>query len=243
MTPDPIILDGGNITLYCGDCLDILPTLEPGECDCAIMDPPYVFASSSAGTKISMWADTINNARWFADLLRQTARIVRSGTIWMFTSWKTVATIQKAAHDADMPIVSMVVWNKDWIGPGGSVGLRPAYEMIALWCTGGVSIMDRGIADVWTIPWSSQKPNGHPAEKPVALIEKIIGITSPQTILDPFSGSGTVACAGVRRQVPSISIELDSRWQTASAARIQTELDARNSTGPLMRQAQERLIP
>ena len=27
---NPVILDGGNIRLICGDCLDIMPTLDPG---------------------------------------------------------------------------------------------------------------------------------------------------------------------------------------------------------------------
>jgi DNA modification methylase len=29
------------IQLYCGDCLDILPTLEAASVDCVITDPPY----------------------------------------------------------------------------------------------------------------------------------------------------------------------------------------------------------
>jgi len=234
---DPVILDGGNITLYCGDAMEIMPTIPAGECDCAIMDPPYVFASSSAGTKISMWADTINNARWFADLLRETARIVRCGTLWMFTSWKTIATLQKASHDADMPINSMVAWDKDWIGPGGVVGLRPSYEMISLWCLGDKAIEDRGIADVWKFPWSSRKPNGHPAEKPEALIERIIEVSTPQTILDPFGGSGTVCAVAARHGIPAIGVELEDKWNAGAVKRIQTELDLRDGQGPLMRQA------
>ncbi len=38
--PD-VVLDGGNIKLFCGDCLEILPTLEAGSVDAVVTSPPY----------------------------------------------------------------------------------------------------------------------------------------------------------------------------------------------------------
>ncbi|MBE3120152.1 MAG: site-specific DNA-methyltransferase [Candidatus Atribacteria bacterium] len=232
---DRVELDEGRIVLIRGDCLEVLPTLEPGLCDVCIADPPYSFLTSSAGTKVSMWADCINNARWFAEVLRMIKLVMRRGTLWMFTSWKTVATLQKASHDADLPITSMLVWDKDWIGPGGVSGLRPSYEMVALWCIGGKTILDRGVRDLWKVPWSSRKPNGHPAEKPEALIERILAVTQAQTILDPFGGSGTVAAVAARVGVPCVSIELEDKWMDLAMDRIKKELDQREGQGPLMR--------
>ena len=29
------------MVLYCGDCLDVLPALEPGSVDAVVTDPPY----------------------------------------------------------------------------------------------------------------------------------------------------------------------------------------------------------
>jgi site-specific DNA-methyltransferase (adenine-specific) len=37
MTPDKVTI--GNATLYCGDCMEVLPTLE--RVDACITDPPY----------------------------------------------------------------------------------------------------------------------------------------------------------------------------------------------------------
>jgi DNA modification methylase len=34
-------LDGGRIVLINGDCLQVLPTLEPGSVDAVVTDPPY----------------------------------------------------------------------------------------------------------------------------------------------------------------------------------------------------------
>ena len=56
MTPDLVKLDGGRIVLYCGDCLQVLPTLEPGSVDAVVTDPPY-----GIGLAYASYDDTRDN--------------------------------------------------------------------------------------------------------------------------------------------------------------------------------------
>ena len=62
--------------------------------------------------------------------------------------------------------------------------------------------------------------NEHPAPFPVALIERIIGSTNAQLILDPFMGSGTtgVACKNLNRNF--IGIEKDEAYFEIARKRI-----------------------
>jgi DNA modification methylase len=86
------------------------------------------------------------------------------------------------------------------------------------------------------------EPAYHPTQKPVALMEWCLAfLPDATTILDPFMGSGTTGVACVRTGRKFIGIELDPGYFAIAVKRIQTELDARNSTGPLMRAA--KLIP
>lgn len=48
-TTDKWTSDDGRITLYCGDCLQILPTLEAGIVDAVVTDPPYGCDDTHAG--------------------------------------------------------------------------------------------------------------------------------------------------------------------------------------------------
>jgi len=50
--------------------------------------------------------------------------------------------------------------------------------------------------------------NGHPAPFPVALIDRIIGSTNAQIVLDPFMGSGTTAIVAMGLKRNYIGIEL-----------------------------------
>lgn len=227
----------GRFTLYCGDCLDVLPQLRAASVSLVLADPPYGINTKSDGMgKINPWADLCNAAYWYAAWLRECKRVVADwGCVWSFLNWRSLTTFQRASCDLGWPIESLLVWDKEWIGPGGVKGLRPSYELVALWAMPDFSINDRGLADVQRFKWSGYKPNGHPAEKPPALCEWLIQeCASPHmnsskmgdaVVLDPFTGSGTtgVACAKTGRRF--IGIEIDERYCGIAKRRILEALE------------------
>ncbi len=215
----------GDATLYLGDCRDILPTLGP--VDAVITDPPYMFTVGSALGKLNPWADLCNSSVWFSDLMgRCRDRLPASGGyLWWFLNWRTLPTLQKAAFDIGWHIESLLVWDKDWIGPGGSKGLRPSYELVAFLTTGDVGLPNRGLPDIWKHPASSQKAHGHPAEKPIGLLAEIVKQTPAKTVLDPFMGSGTTGAACALHGRRFIGIEMDPKWFDVACRRIQTAYD------------------
>ena len=139
-------------------------------------------------------------------------------------------TFQKAACDIGWPIESVLVWDKCWIGPGGSKGLRPSYELVALWAMPDFKLENRGLYDIQRFKWSSIKPHGHPAEKPEALMEWIISeATNPgETVVDLFMGSGTTGVACVNTGRNFIGMELDLGYFEVAKKRIE---DAQKAVG------------
>lgn len=222
---EPVII--GDATLYLGDCLEILPTLPM--VDAVITDPPYGVNTKSDGNgKLSPWGDLCNAAFWYAEWQRQCRKLIDGpfnagkGCMWSFLNWRSMVTFQKSSIDIGWPIESLLVWDKQWIGPGGPFGLRPSYELCALYVTGGFGIKDRGLPDVQRWKWSSMKPNGHPAEKPIegmtCLVTKSTEIEC--TVLDPFMGSGTTGVACVQMGRKFIGIEIDENYFNISVERI-----------------------
>lgn len=213
----------GAATMYLGDCLEILPTLP--RVDVVITDPPYGINTKSDGTgKLSPWGDLCNSAFWYAEWLRLCrGRLpLVGGCLWTCLNWRSLVTFQKAAIDASWAIESLLVWDKCWIGPGGTRGLRPSYEMVALMVNGDFSIDDRGIPDIQRFKWSGLKPTGHPAEKPVPLMRFLIdnSTSEGQTVLDPFAGSGTTAIAALEAGRSFVGIEQDPVWFDQACERI-----------------------
>ena len=219
------------LTLWHGDALELLPTIRPSSVQAVITDPPYVIGAVSAGnlaSKAGGWADMMNSALWFPTWYREVGRVLHSsGSFWTFLNWRSVPVVLRAALDAGLPVTSMLCWDKEWIGPGGSQGLRPSYELVALMAQAEFAVADRGTSDLWRCQVGSYKPNGHPAEKPEALLRRIIRtceLPAGSTVLDPFAGSGTTAAAARAEGFRCISIEAEEKWCEVIATRCGQQL-------------------
>jgi DNA modification methylase len=137
-----------------------------------------------------------------------------------------MVTFQKASCDARWPIESLLVWDKKWIGPGGHKGLRPSYELVALFAGDSFAIPNRGVPDIQAFKWSSIKPNGHPAEKPVALMDFLIrnSTDAGDLVFDPFTGSGTTGEAAILAGRRFVGFEHDEKWFDVACRRLEAAL-------------------
>jgi site-specific DNA-methyltransferase (adenine-specific) len=222
-----------NVTIYHGDALEVLPELANNSVDCVLTDPPYVIGAVSAGNMASKsggWADMMNSAMWFSAWYRHCGRVLgQDGVMWSFLNWRSLPVVMRAAIDAEMPITSMAVWDKEWIGPGGNQGLRPSYEMVALLCRPDYAIRNRGVADIFRHKVGSYKASGHPAEKPEGIISQLLDVSclpGSAVVMDPFMGSGTTLAAARARGLRVIGIEAEEKWCEYAASRVaQSVLD------------------
>ena len=215
--------DSDGITLYHGDCLEILPEIATDSVGLVVADPPYGINTKSDGYgKLNPWADLLNSALFYKTWIAEARRVLNhNGALWSFLNWRSMVSFQKTSCDLSWPITSLLVWDKEWIGPGGMAGLRPSYELVALWAQPEFAIENRGLPDVIRSKWSGNKPTGHPAEKPPHLIKWLVEISGGDgMVLDPFSGSGTTLRASKDAGRPAIGIEVDERWCEYTARRL-----------------------
>lgn len=211
-------------TIYHGESLELIDNIFGF--DLVIADPPYNFTTASAGCgKLNPWADLCNSAYWFSAWQKKILEKLElpKGALWQFCNWRSLPMVTKAIFDIGRQIESLLVWDKNWIGPGGQRGLRPSYELVSLICTKDFSLQDRGIPDIKKSQWSSTKPHGHPAEKPIELISWLIKISTGQTILDPFMGSGTTLRAAKDLGRKAIGIEMEEKYCEIAAKRLEQE--------------------
>ena len=218
--PTPYYEEDG-ITIYCSDCREVLPGLH--NMGLVLTDPPYGINTKSDGSgKLNPWADLMNASYFYELIWKEVKRIIwNGGAAWMFLNWRTMPTIQRMSCSLSWPIEDLLIWNKEWIGPGGPNGLRPSYEMCALFRGDDFAIPNRGIPDIVKFKWTSKKPHGHPAEKPEKLCKWLIEISGePQTILDPFMGSGTTLVAAKQLGRKAIGIELEEKYCEIAVQRL-----------------------
>jgi site-specific DNA-methyltransferase (adenine-specific) len=188
----------GDAVLYLGDCLEILPTLP--KVDAVITDPPYGLG------------DRMQGGTWGAKTEFHELR-----------KWDQAApseALLKTVIDAGSVAV---LWGGQYFG-------LPASRCWLLWDKSNAVPTMADFEVAWTNLDRPSKRyagmvgrvlNGHPTEKPLVLMLWTINQAGrPQTILDPFMGSGTtgVACAQLGRKF--IGIEIEPKYFDIACRRI-----------------------
>jgi site-specific DNA-methyltransferase (adenine-specific) len=79
--------------------------------------------------------------------------------------------------------------------------------------------------DVWRFAIARNRV--HPAQKPVAMMEQVVAVSSRRddTVLEPFGGSFTTAIACIRTGRRFIGIEIDPTYFEIARKRIEAELE------------------
>ena len=222
------VSDCGTVRLICGDCLEVLPTLEAGSVDAVVTDPPYAImggGSSIAGKGIDDAFDVQFYRVWFAELLRLIERLLLlTGGMWMTVDWRGCYAIEQAVCRSRFRLACVGVWDRGGLGMG--YALRKTYENFVVIVSENWQRVKTDEPDVWRHDWfPSSRNSGHQAEKPVELIERAVGLFAGSTILDPFMGSGTTGVACVRTGRKFIGIEKEPRYFEIAKRRISDELN------------------
>ena len=207
--------DAGAVTLYCGDCLDILPTL--GRVDCVVTDPPYGIAWKRS-------ANRVRASKAHGGIEGDQDTSLRDAVL---EAMRHVPGVVFGSFYAPFPdrLKQVLVWQKpaDSGVVGSTTGFRRDAEPIFLvgpWpfrfvAWSGVLRSQNGISGITT-------ETGHPHTKPIDLMVDLIRKTTKpgDIVLDPFCGSGTTGVACVRTGRRFIGIEISEQYFAVAQRRI-----------------------
>lgn len=198
--------------IACGDCLEIMQEMPSASVDAIVTDPPYMLQIRSDGVgALSPWGDLMNSAYWYAEMLRQFKRLLRSeGACLVFMNWRGLPTLMKAGYMADFPIRGVLTWSKQW--PGTGHFFRASSELLCLFVREKFKMRNRCLLDVQYFPPVPTAKRLHSAEKPVELlrfaIENISNDAEHDTVFDHSWG----AAARVLQQRWKVGASSASSW-------------------------------
>lgn len=189
----------GDITLYLGDCLEIMPTL--GKVDAMLTDPPYGIGDIMVGSG------------HFAGLCKK-----MGGDHGWDKSPPPAYIFQN-----DFPTIA---WGGNYLGLPASRGWLVWVKNNATTSFATAELawsnMDFNIKHfISAVGAPMHERAGHPTQKPVALMKWCLGfLPDAKAILDPFMGSGTTLVACVATGRAGIGIELDSDYFDIACERV-----------------------
>lgn len=218
----------GAATLYLGDCMEILPTL--GKVDAVITDPPYGIGESrkknaTRGKPFGSRVDAKNTRGTYV------APIDYGTYEWDAkpASPEQIAACLAAGDKAiifggnyfDLPKTGKwLVWDK--INSGDFADCELAWTNL------------KGAVRIFRHMWNGMLrdsernvPRVHPTQKPIAVMAWCIEQAgTPETILDPFMGSGTTGVAAIQLGCKFVGIEREPRNFEIACERIKEAVEA-----------------
>ena len=185
---------GDDVTLYLGDCLEVLPTLAAGSVDAVVTDPPYLEGDFSG---------------MLPELKRLTSNILL--TPGKLESFNWIAR--------EKPFWEYC-WRMSSKSLGGSACLHIGWEPILAYSPPKKPLGNDVLSFTQKIFNST---NGiHKWPKPLDLFTFLVSRWSKENeaILDPFMGSGTTGVACVQTGRKFIGIEIDPTYFEIAVKRI-----------------------
>lgn len=217
MTP---YYDEAGVTIYHGDCREVLPTLRA---DALVVDPPYGVNLGNHGGANDGRADHV---------LVKGAYATYDDTPENFEAI-VVPAITTALSKVERGIVfsaGHMMWSLPRPSAVGGVFLPAAVGRCA-WgynsfahalLYGKAPDLHKGARPTGYASTAIAETNGHPCPKPLCWMKWAVMLVSRrgETVLDPFSGSGTTLRAAKDLDRRAIGIEIEERYCEIAAKRL-----------------------
>ena len=199
------------VTLYQGDCREILPTL--GRFDAVVTDPPYGIGEAAGKNKSRGKLATVKDygfANWDATTADEAVSLAIS---------KARYSMIFGGNYYNLPPTSCwLVWDK--LNSGDFADCELAWTNLPK--------AVRRIQFRWNgmIRQNGEPRGDHPTQKPIEVMRWCIGHLPAEAIniIDPFMGSGTTGVAAVKLGRQFTGIELEPKYFDIACKRISEAL-------------------
>lgn len=236
--------DENGITIYHGDCREVLPQLEA--VDLVLTSPPYNLREGQehkgglrVGHSGSQWArghiahgyesygDNLpypEYIHWQHEILRLCwDRLTPTGAIFYNHKPRIVRGELRLppAMSVGLPLRQIVTWDRGGGFNCTQSGYMPVVEWLIVLAKEGFRLRDKSasaVGDCWRISPELNTP--HPAPFPLKLATQVLSTTAASIVLDPFAGSGTTLLAAQRLGINAIGIEISEVYCELAAKRL-----------------------
>ncbi len=188
------------VTIYHGDCREILPQLELPTIKLMIADPPY--GQNYKSNYGASWSGTVIEGD-SSTLLRDEIINFWHHPAYVFGTWKV---------ERPNNIRQILIWDK---GPAFGMG-----DLSFPWKN---SFEEIYVIGHLCVSWESQG-RFHPNQKPLSLMTYLMNKHPAPLILDPFMGSGTTLRAAKDLGRKAIGIEIEEKYCEIAARRMGQEV-------------------
>jgi DNA modification methylase len=239
-----------------GDALKEMAKIPPNSVDLIIADPPYNlgkdYGNDSDSKEFEEYIEFTK--KWIQGCMRI---LKDSGTVYVFMGFRFISYLYQVLEKEKFLFNNWICWHYTQ-GVGKTRGFSPRHDDILMFTKTSGFYFDidsiripqkfyrsvnnmRGAnpGDVWEfshVHYCNENRQEHPTQKPEGLIERMVLASSKigDSVLDPFSGSGTTlrVCQQLKRNC--IGIELNQKYVEQTNIRLSKPFNGFDSIDPRM---------
>ena len=240
MTP---YYEQSGITIYHGDCAEVLRSLERKSFDVVVTSPPYNMIkswihSNGPNSIHKIWSKKLTE-EWYDDamdeddyqweqrrVMRELLRVCRGSVFYNHKIRYAVKRLGRVLHPMEwlggFPLWCEIIWAR----PGGialNAGRYVQSDERIFMFQKPRTWHGEGLTTVWEI--RPEREAEHPCPFPIELPRRCIATTTDvgARVLDPWLGSGTTLVAAKQLGRTGVGIEREERFCEMAAKRLQQE--------------------
>lgn len=235
----------GGVTIYHGDCREILPTFPAGAATICVTSPPYNLVrkwteTSGPNSLYKKW-QAVSEIKWYDDDLPEeeyqarqkwvVSELLRVCSSSIFYNHKLRYAVRRAGRVihpmewlAEFPLWCEIIWDR-----GGGITHNSRRVCLSderiYWIRQSETWNVNPFTSVWRIAPDNEMPE-HPCSYPVELAARCIQIATKPTdiVIDPYMGSGSTLKAAKDLGRQAIGIELEEKYCEIAAKRLAQEV-------------------
>lgn len=225
--------------VWSGDCRELIKNIDE-PVNCVVTDPPYGknFVSRRAitphGKSLEREIAGDETLEGAVSLFNETMDLLLPkcsdpAELYVFTSYDIIDTWLPVIRDLKrhgFAYKMLIVWEKGVPGQGDIDACWGCGHELIMYCKRGRRDVPYRRSGIIAVDKVANMHHIHSSEKPVALLEKLIEMsTDPgDLVVDPFSGSGSTVLAARNLGRRGLGIELDEKYVESSRRRLEQKV-------------------
>jgi len=223
------------------DCIGECQKLRDGSVDLLLTDPPYGISNQYASERqiprrvradggdfimpkgdFGSWDHGFSPGGWTGHILPKVG-----GWAVIFCAHAQIGEYTDILERHGFVAVGALVWHKT-----NPVPFNHRFKPLNAWETAvygkrpGTKFNGKSVHNVFTYKSPSPQHRIHPTQKPLGLMEELMGLLTDRgdTVLDPFAGSATTTLAAINKGRKSIAFESDGGCYARAVSRLRSHV-------------------